>query len=205
MKSNIRQIISLTLVSLAAFPQLGMAASEESSPSTVNAPKSKSAMGIEESEVANQAKTSPASGSSSESEIPLKAIGAKSAASDSSPWARMGFAMLVLLVSAGGIMIWVKKNKAQASINGRKMEIKLLGQMSLGPKKSIAIVSVAGEALALGVSDQQITLLKNLALLDEDIPTENQANKNFGPVLESANKKAGTTATGAGVGAWFTS
>jgi flagellar protein FliO/FliZ len=50
--------------------------------------------------------------------------------------------------------------------------IEVLNQHHLGPKRSIAVIRVAGEAVLIGVTDHNITLLKTLSLLDDDVPEE---------------------------------
>lgn len=66
---------------------------------------------------------------------------------------------------------FVRKYKTSNKINKSNMQIKVLSQHYLGPKKSLAIVRVAGESVLIGVTDTNISMIKSLALLDEDIPT----------------------------------
>ena len=54
-------------------------------------------------------------------------------------------------------------------------KFKVLTQHYLGPKKSLAIIRVAGESILIGVTDQNISLIKSLSLLDDDIPEETPA------------------------------
>ena len=51
-------------------------------------------------------------------------------------------------------------------------KIRILSQHPLGPKKSVAIIQVAGEALLIGITDHNISMLKTLALIDDEIPEE---------------------------------
>lgn len=53
-----------------------------------------------------------------------------------------------------------------------QFQMKILSQHHLGPKKSLAVVRVAGESMLIGVTDHHISMIKSLALLDEDIPEE---------------------------------
>jgi flagellar protein FliO/FliZ len=50
------------------------------------------------------------------------------------------------------------------------IKMKILNQMSLGSKKSLIIVDVSGEPILLGVTDHNISMIKSLTLLDEDLP-----------------------------------
>ena len=46
----------------------------------------------------------------------------------------------------------------------------MLNQHHLGPKKSLTIIRVAGEAILIGVTDQSITHIKTLSLMDDELP-----------------------------------
>lgn len=79
--------------------------------------------------------------------------------------------MVVGVSLLGGYLIWWLKNRSKM-VNGPEslMKIKVVTQFHLGPKKSLAVVRVAGESMLLGITDTQISLIKTLALLDEDLP-----------------------------------
>ena len=63
------------------------------------------------------------------------------------------------------------------------MQIKVLSQHYLGPKKSLVIVRVAGESILVGVTDSNISMIKSLALIDDEVPVETP--KNFADALNS--------------------
>lgn len=65
-------------------------------------------------------------------------------------------------------------------------QVKVLTQHYLGPKKSLAIIRVAGESMLIGVTDQNINLIKTLALLDEEIP--DSTPKSFSNSLDKSMK-----------------
>ncbi len=92
------------------------------------------------------------------------------AAKESSEVGKIIFTVLSIL-ALGGYLIWHLKKKSKM-INGPEslMKIKMITQFHLGPKKSLAVVRVAGESLLLGITDNDIRLIKTLALLDEDLP-----------------------------------
>ena len=77
----------------------------------------------------------------------------------------------VLAVACGsaayGLNRWSKK---AANKNIKNTRIKVITSHHLGPKKNLTIVQVAGETILLGVTDQNITMLKTLSLLDDEIP-----------------------------------
>ncbi len=84
--------------------------------------------------------------------------------------------LLILLIGA----TWGLKSWSSRSAKGKSSQkIKILTQHFIGPKKSIAIIQVAGESLLIGVTDHSINLLKTLSLLDEEIPEEVPTNFNL--------------------------
>lgn len=80
----------------------------------------------------------------------------------------LGVIILILAGTAFGLKRWSKTSKGR----NENTKIKVLTQHHLGAKKSLVIVQVAGESLLIGVTDQNISMLKTLALLDEEIPEE---------------------------------
>ena len=67
---------------------------------------------------------------------------------------------------------WSKKNTK--SLGGTKIQV--LSTHYLGPKKSLSIVQVAGESLLLGVTDQNINMIKTLSLIDDEVPATTPNN-----------------------------
>ncbi len=58
------------------------------------------------------------------------------------------------------------------NLKNKNTSIRILTQHYIGPKKSLAIVSVAGETILLGVTDHSINMIKNLSLLDDEMPKD---------------------------------
>ncbi len=81
------------------------------------------------------------------------------------------------LGAGGGGEVW----KIRDRITNRIFALKILSQHYLGPKKSLAIVRVAGESILIGVTDQNISMIKALSLLDDELP--NVLPKNFEDAL----------------------
>jgi flagellar protein FliO/FliZ len=111
-----------------------------------------------------------------EAEIPVLAnFGAKKAAI-ANPWTRVVFSFFVIAIAAAGLILfsrWYSRRNNGIKDNSK---IRILTQHFLGPRKSLAIVRVAGETILIGVTDQNISMLKSLALLDEDIPESTPTN-----------------------------
>lgn len=120
----------------------------------------------------------------SEENIPIHVT--KSQVTTASPIGGERIALLIglLAVIAGGAF-YVAKRVGRPGQNSQT-QIKVLTQHYLGPKKSLAIVRVAGESILIGVTDNSINLIKSLALLDDEIPE--QTPLNFEKSLDAAEK-----------------
>lgn len=86
-----------------------------------------------------------------------------------SPWTRLIFSFLIILASCGGLIAFAKWWKRTRPVNTEKTKIRVLTQFHLGPKKSLAIVRVAGEAILIGVTDHNISMIKTLTLMDDEL------------------------------------
>jgi flagellar protein FliO/FliZ len=107
-----------------------------------------------------------------ESEIPVltKTVGQKS--ESKSPWSRLFISFAIISVVGAGLYQAAKWWQKKTAINSDNNRIRVLNQHFLGPRKSLAIIRVAGESILIGVTDQNISLIKSLSLIeDEDIPT----------------------------------
>lgn len=117
-----------------------------------------------------------------ESEIPLttevKAVGK---AESNVAW-RMIASLGVVLVVAGTAAVIGKRYRRHKDKGGQKARIEMMHQLHLGPKKSIGLIRVAGEAILIGITDNNINMLKSVALIDDEL--ENIAGKNFNNFLE---------------------
>jgi flagellar protein FliO/FliZ len=117
-----------------------------------------------------------------ESEIPLNLEGKKKASDESSSLFRIVMSLAVLGVVGTGAFIFLRKYSVPKA-SKHQTQIKVLQQHYLGPKKSLAIVRVAGESILIGVTDHNISMIKSLSLLDDEVPEE--APQSFGKVLGS--------------------
>lgn len=115
-----------------------------------------------------------------ESEIPLNLDGPKKAASEGSGLFRILFTISILGLVGVGAFFFLRKYKIPQAAK-HQTQIKVLQQHYLGPKKSLAIVRVAGESILIGITDHNISMIKNLSLLDDEVPEE--APRHFGKVL----------------------
>lgn len=122
----------------------------------------------------------PASGKNDrEDQIPVLNNVKMAQSSSSGNWFRLiGSAIFVLAVT-GGLIIVVKKSAKAKNVGGKKAKIEMLHQHFLGPKKSVALIQVAGEAILIGVTDNNINMIKSVALIDDEVPPENQDFNGF--------------------------
>lgn len=172
------------LVTVLFFIQFSLAAevvSENSIPVEVKAAEKLIATdmaakeSVESAAVTPKAKIAP---NKSEEEIPLNLENKKNAVANESPFFKFIFFVGILGTLLAGAWVLVKKYNTK-NISKNHNEIKILAQHYLGPKKSLAVVRVAGESILVGITDNNINLIKSLALLDEEIPevTPSEFNK----------------------------
>lgn len=106
-----------------------------------------------------------------ESEIPVFAASAEKKQQASTGIERLVITLFVLCVvlaaAVYGLKKWSIRKKAGAN---SPTKIQVLTQHYLGPKKSLAIIQVAGEAVLIGITDHNISMLKTLALIDDEVP-----------------------------------
>lgn len=119
-----------------------------------------------------------------EESIPVNISQPKAAASSEAATNRI-FILLGLLVVISGVAYFIAKKYGKPG-QSAQTQIKVLTQHYLGPKKSLAIVRVAGESILIGVTDQSINLIKSLSLLDDEIPE--QSPMNFEKTLQESEK-----------------
>lgn len=122
-----------------------------------------------------------------ESEIPVHLEAAKKESSGEGSFYKILAALGVLGIMACGAYFLIRKYKQTAGKTAQATQIKVLTQHYLGPKKSLAIIRVAGESILVGITDQNINMIKSLSLLDEDIPEE--LPKTFGNVFAGTQRK----------------
>lgn len=80
----------------------------------------------------------------------------------------LGMALILSAVLKG----WTKISKKSL----KHSQIKVITQHYLAPRKSLAIIRVAGESILIGITDQNITPIKTLALLEDELPAEVPTN-----------------------------
>ncbi len=121
----------------------------------------------------------------SESEIPVFTNIPAKKKEASNPYFRLVVSLGIIgLICLGTIFFtrwWGKGKKAEAETN----RIRVVNQHFLGPKKSLAIVRVAGESILVGITENNISHIRTLSLLDEeDQDVEAVSNRSFDVTLK---------------------
>lgn len=106
-----------------------------------------------------------------ESEIPVQLESGKKASTNENSVIKYILSLGIIGTLGCTAFFMIRKYKYK-NPKSQATQIKVLSQHYLGPKKSLAIVRVAGESILIGVTDQNISMIKSLSLLDEDIPEE---------------------------------
>lgn len=117
-----------------------------------------------------------------ESEIPVILSGKKTAdEKGSSIWKLMASLAVIAVTAAVGIFV-SKRYAHKKNVGGKTARIELMHQLHLGPKKSIGLIRLAGETMLVGITDQNINMLKAVTLIDDEL--EHVVNKDFNGFLE---------------------
>lgn len=120
-----------------------------------------------------------------EEQIPLSIMADKKPAEAGSTASKAMVSGVIIVALLAVSYYYVRKYKTSNVINKSNMQIKVLTQHYLGPKKSLAIIHVAGESMLIGVTDTTISMIKSLSLIDDEVPAD--LPKNF---AESMTKSA---------------
>lgn len=158
----------LCLFVMCSFSQMTFAA-EKLATTQSSSEKSATAQNLEEKSATVQ--TAEKVIDPKESEIALNLDGPKKSDSQDHPLLKMILTLSVLCFLMGGAYFFIRRQESRRR-DKAVTQIKVLTQHYLGPKKSLAIVRVAGESILIGVTDHNISMIKSLSLLDEDIPQE---------------------------------
>ena len=110
----------------------------------------------------------------SEDEIPI--LKEKKSETQSSQSSNLRIFLTAAFLAALGIgsFVFIRRNARPTS--AAPMQIKVLTQHHLGPRRSLAIIRVAGESILIGVTDHNVSMIKSLSLLDEDLPEVNESH-----------------------------
>lgn len=124
-----------------------------------------------------------------ESEIPVFTDKTEAKKAGGSSLERLVMTLFVVCALLGAALFGLKRWAARRGKNVvSPTKIQILTQHHLGPKKSLAIIQVAGEAILIGITDQNISMLKTLALIDDEVP--GHVPRNFADELDNDESAA---------------
>lgn len=121
---------------------------------------------------------------SAEEQIPLTIDNTKKTAESTSSSSRILLTGIIISSLLAAAYYYVRKYKTSNKLNKSSTQIKVISQHYLGPKKSLAIIHVAGESMLVGITDANISMIKSLSLIDDEIP--NTMPKNFTEAMISS-------------------
>ena len=101
-------------------------------------------------------------------------------------WLRMAISLIIVLSMAFGLILWLKRSPRFKKTLGKAPLIELLHQIPIGGRNTLAVIRVAGESVLIGISDQKISMLKSLTLLEEEAPKQAAVQARFGKTLKKA-------------------
>jgi flagellar protein FliO/FliZ len=177
-------LATILMISLNVFaettnsPSAGDVAVAEANALTATAPTdtkaaaadTKAAAAVTADSAATKSKETATLLKTKETEIPVHLDGEKKASTGDSPLFKVLMSLSVIGILGCGAFFWFRKYAKPGNGKSQATQIKVLTQHYLGPKKSLAIIRVAGESILVGVTDHNISLIKELSLLDEEIP-----------------------------------
>ncbi len=125
----------------------------------------------------------------SEDQIPLKLQEKKADVGTSSALGRMVIGLVAIgFILASIVVISRKINRKRLGAQFSQDSITVVSQKYLGPKRNLTLVRVSGEYLLLGVTDNNISLIKTLAVVDDEIPALTPTD--FGAAVKDMTKKS---------------
>tara|TARA_B100001248_G_C27399434_1_gene468771 strand:+ start:11916 stop:12944 length:1029 start_codon:yes stop_codon:yes gene_type:complete len=99
---------------------------------------------------------------------------------------QMAMAVGIVFLTIIGMFLLLRR-WSKTKYKNPHTHIKVLTQHHLGPKKTLAIVSVAGESILLGITESNINMIKSLSLMDEDLPED--LPQNFDGAFREADER----------------
>lgn len=78
--------------------------------------------------------------------------------------------LVAVLGMAGVLIVSLQKMGRNTGHSTLAKNINILTQKSLGPKKNLMLIQVAGETILIGVTDHNISHIKTLSLLEDELP-----------------------------------
>jgi len=79
-------------------------------------------------------------------------------------------ASIAFIIVVGGALFYASRRwKRNPDKGGQAARIEMMHQFHVGPKRSIALIRVAGETMLIGITDHNINMLKSISLIDDEL------------------------------------
>lgn len=125
---------------------------------------------IKENSKEVNAKKNIAKGAESEEKtIPLFQKRETSTKIEESNYSRLIYSLLIVVIFGAGLVVFAKWWQKNHKLNDKNTKIQVLTQHHLGTKKSLFIIRVAGESILIGVTEQNINMIKTLSFIDDEV------------------------------------
>jgi flagellar protein FliO/FliZ len=119
-----------------------------------------------------------------ESQILIPTVASEKKTGDSTSLRNLFLSLALVGVVLAGALYGIFRFTKAKSFLSQAPKMRVISQFHLGPRKSLTVVQIAGESILLGVTDHNISFIKNLALFDEELPAT--VPKNFRESLSNA-------------------
>lgn len=117
-----------------------------------------------------------------ESEIPVQLQSQTKTRENSNILWRLAASLAFLGVVAAVLYFATRRWARPKDAKAKGARIEMIHQFHIGPRRSIALIRVAGETMLVGVTDHNINMLKPVTLIDDEL--EGLMKKDFNNFLE---------------------
>lgn len=97
---------------------------------------------------------------------------------------RMVASLAFVIVVGGGLFYASRRWRRVPDKGGQTARIEMMHQFHVGPRRSIALIRVAGETMLVGITDQNINMLKSISLIDDEMEDVMGKKPDFNGFLE---------------------
>lgn len=97
---------------------------------------------------------------------------------------RLIASLAFVTVVGGGIFYASRRWRRAPDKGGQSARIEMMHQFHVGPRRSIALIRVAGETMLVGITDHNINMLKSIALIDGELEDVLGKKPDFNGFLE---------------------
>lgn len=121
-----------------------------------------------------------------ENQIPIvmKPVANSTVAPTSDTTWRLVASLAFVLVVGGGVFYATRRWRRAPDKGGQNARIEMMHQFHVGPRRSIALIRVAGETMLVGITDHNINMLKSVALIDDELEDVLGKKPDFNGFLE---------------------